>query len=63
VARLTSIPAQVIPGLAPERGLVKKGFMADLVMVNREKISQVDQVIIGGEVLSLEPSARRDQRH
>jgi imidazolonepropionase-like amidohydrolase len=48
---VTSSPAGFIPGLAPNRGLVEKGKVADLIIVDRDDITKVRTVIIGGEVV------------
>jgi imidazolonepropionase-like amidohydrolase len=48
---VTSSPAGFIPGLAPNRGLVEAGRVADLIIVDRDDITNVRTVIIGGEVV------------
>ena len=50
ISLVTGNVAQAIPLLAPNRGLVAKGKEADLIIVDKERISQVDTVIIGGQV-------------
>jgi imidazolonepropionase-like amidohydrolase len=47
----TSAPASIIPRLAPYRGLVEPGKVADLCIVDRDDISKVKYVIIGGRVV------------
>jgi len=42
---------RALPLLAPERGLIARGKVADLTLVNEKKISVVDKVIIGGKVV------------
>lgn len=51
VAMTSSNVCRAVPLLAPERGLIEKGKIADIIMVNQQKISKVDRVIIGGEVV------------
>ena len=50
ISLLTANVARAIPLLAPNRGLVAKGKEADLVIVDREQISQVETVLIGGQI-------------
>jgi len=50
ISLVTGNVAQALPLLAPNRGLVAKGKEADLAIVDRERISQVDVVVIGGRV-------------
>jgi imidazolonepropionase-like amidohydrolase len=40
-----------VPGLAPNRGLVEVGRVADLTIVDRDDITNVRTVIIGGQVV------------
>jgi imidazolonepropionase-like amidohydrolase len=47
----TSAPAEYIPGLAPRRGLIKEGYIADITIVDRDDISKVRHVLIGGRVV------------
>jgi imidazolonepropionase-like amidohydrolase len=51
VRLVTSSPAGLIPGLAPDRGTVQPGKIADLIIVDRNDISRVRYVIIGGRVV------------
>lgn len=51
VALVTGNVANVIPALAPERGFLAKGKIADVVVTNRAKLSAVDTVIIGGRIV------------
>jgi imidazolonepropionase-like amidohydrolase len=46
----TSAPAQIVPNVAPNRGLIAPGKIADLCIVDRDDISKVNYVIIGGNV-------------
>lgn len=48
---VTSSPASFIPGLAPNRGMVEAGRVADVIIVDRDDITNVRTVIIGGEVV------------
>ena len=48
---ITSSPATFIPGLAPNCGLVEAGRVADLTIVDRDDITNVRTVIIGGQVV------------
>ena len=47
----TSAPAKVVPGVAPNRGLIQAGKVADLCVVDRDDISKVRYVIIGGRIV------------
>ena len=47
----TSNPAKFIKGLAPNRGLIEPGRCADLIIVDKNDISNVKYVIIGGKVV------------
>lgn len=47
----TSAPAKIIPGVAPNKGLVEPGKVADLCIVDRDDISKVRHVIIAGRVV------------
>jgi len=51
IAMATSNVSKFIPDLAPHRGLIQKGKIADLVMVDAEHVSDVEKVIIGGQVV------------
>lgn len=47
----TSNPARIVPGVAPDRGLIEEGKVADMIVVDRKDISNVRHVIIGGRVI------------
>jgi imidazolonepropionase-like amidohydrolase len=47
----TSAAAKLVPGVAPDRGLIQPGKVADLCVVERDDISQVRCVIIAGEIV------------
>jgi imidazolonepropionase-like amidohydrolase len=47
----TSAPARIIPGVAPHRGLVEPGKVADLCILERDDMSKVRYVIIGGSIV------------
>jgi hypothetical protein len=47
----TSAPARIIPGVAPNKGLIAPGKVADLCVVDKNDISKVKYVIIGGRVV------------
>jgi imidazolonepropionase-like amidohydrolase len=51
IAMATNNVAKYIPNLAPHRGLIQKGKIADLVMVDGEHVSDVEKVVIGGQVV------------
>lgn len=51
IATATSNVAAAFPGLAPERGLIARGKIADLVITDPVRISQVQFVLIGGRVV------------
>ena len=46
----TSSPAAIVPGLAPRKGLIEPGGVADMVVVDQEDITRVRHVIIGGRI-------------
>lgn len=50
IAMATSNAAKAIPRLAPNRGTIAPGKIADVVLVDKDKISKVDTVIISGIV-------------
>lgn len=47
----TANVADAVPGLAPNRGRLSPGLVADVVITARHALSQVDTVLIGGEVV------------
>ena len=49
VAMTSSNVCKAIPLLAPERGLIEKGKIADILLVKKEKISDVERVFINGK--------------
>jgi hypothetical protein len=51
VALATSNPARLFPGLAPDRGLIAQGNIADVVLAEAHDIGNVRAVIIGGKVV------------
>ena len=51
VRMATSRVGEVVPKLAPNRGLIAEGKIADLVVVGRKDISDVQMVVIGGEAV------------
>jgi hypothetical protein len=51
IASGTSRVADVFPGLAPQRGLIAEDKVADLVLTDPEKVSQVEMVLVGGRVV------------
>jgi imidazolonepropionase-like amidohydrolase len=51
IAVATSNVVKSFPRLAPNRGFVEPGKMADLVIVNREQIGRVEAVVISGTVV------------
>ncbi len=48
ISLVTKNPSHAIPRLAPGRGVIVRGAIADLVIVDRSKISRVKELIIGG---------------
>ncbi len=48
ISLVTRNPSRAIPRLAPGRGAIVRGAIADVVMVRRSKISQVEEIIIEG---------------
>ncbi|WP_007511976.1 amidohydrolase family protein [Pseudofrankia saprophytica] len=51
IAMATANVADAIPGLAPRRGRVVPGAIADLVVTDPARLHSVDTVMIGGEVV------------
>ena len=52
VVRLaTSSPASIIPGLAPQKGLIEPGKVADIIIVDKDDITNVRYVIIAGRIV------------
>jgi hypothetical protein len=47
----TSAPARIIPGVAPNKGGIEPGKVADVCIVDRDDISKVRHVIIAGRVV------------
>jgi hypothetical protein len=50
IAMATANPSRLFPGLAPERGVLAPGKIADIVLVDASDIGNVRTVIIGGKV-------------
>lgn len=55
ISLVTRNPSCAVPRLAPGRGVIVHGAIADVVMVHRSKISQVEDIIIGGIPLRSSP--------
>lgn len=53
ISLVTKKPSRAVSRLAPGRGVIVEGAIADVVMVNRSKISQVEEIIIEGIPLQL----------
>lgn len=51
IALATKNVTDAIPNIAPNRGEIKEGKIADLVVLDPKSISKVNNVIIGGEVV------------
>ncbi|MDP6127410.1 MAG: amidohydrolase family protein [Dehalococcoidales bacterium] len=51
IAMVTKNPTNAIPNIAPNRGEISKGKIADLVVLDRGSISQVNTVLIKGKVV------------
>jgi imidazolonepropionase-like amidohydrolase len=51
IAMVTKNPTKAIPNIAPNRGEISKGKIADLVVLDRKSISQVNTVLIKGKVV------------
>ena len=47
----TSSPASIIPGLAPNKGLIEPGKVADIIVVDKDDIADVRHIIIGGRIV------------
>jgi Amidohydrolase family len=61
VSLATRNPARLFPGLAPDRGLLAPGMIADIVLAEAGDIGNVRTVIIGGKVIVRDKS-RSDGR-
>jgi hypothetical protein len=51
VALATSNPSRLFPGLAPERGLIERGKIADLVVARADDIGAIGDVVIAGTII------------
>ncbi|MBH0779238.1 amidohydrolase family protein [Nocardia bovistercoris] len=51
IAMATANVADAVPGLAPRRGRVTPGAVADIVVTDPARLSQVDTVLIGGAIV------------
>ncbi|NLM21059.1 MAG: amidohydrolase family protein [Peptococcaceae bacterium] len=51
VSMVTGNVASLIPGIASQRGTLKRGNIADIVIVEQDNISIVNKVIIGGRIV------------
>jgi imidazolonepropionase-like amidohydrolase len=51
IALATGNVARIFPSLAPNRGLLKEGKIADVVITDGSNLARVDTVIIGGRVV------------
>lgn len=54
IALATGNVLKCLPGVAPNRGIIEGGRIADIAIIDRERISDVQTVIVGGEVLVTE---------
>ncbi|HIC90685.1 MAG TPA: hypothetical protein EYP21_01200 [Syntrophaceae bacterium] len=59
ISLITRNPSRAIPRLAPGRGAVVQGAIADVIIVHRSKISQVEDIIIEGILLRLRGQEQR----
>ncbi len=50
VAKGTSKVAEAVPGIAPNLGLLARGYDADIVVTEYPHVSKVDKVLIAGQV-------------
>lgn len=51
IAMATAAVAAAIPGVAPRRGRIVAGMLADVVLTDPARLAAVDTVIIGGETV------------
>ncbi len=51
IASGTSQVVDVFPALAPERGLIARDKIADLVVTDSERLSEVEMVLVGGTIV------------
>jgi len=54
IALATGNVLRCLPGIAPNRGLIEEGRVADIAIIDRERISNVRTVVAGGEVVVME---------
>jgi alpha-D-ribose 1-methylphosphonate 5-triphosphate diphosphatase PhnM len=52
VAMATANVADAIPGVAPRRGRILPGTIADLVLTDPAELHQVGIVMVGGEIVA-----------
>jgi len=52
VAQGTKNVAEAIPGIAPNLGLLEKGYTADLLVTDYPKISKVEKIFIDGKLVA-----------
>src|SRR5262249_7834281 len=51
IAMATANVADAIPNLAPDRGRIRRGAVADVVITDRHELHRVDTVLLGGTVV------------
>jgi len=59
IALATGNVSKCLPDVAPDRGFIEEGRIADIVILNRERISDVRTVIAGGEVVVMDRKITR----
>jgi imidazolonepropionase-like amidohydrolase len=47
----TSNPAKIVPKLAPNKGIIETGRVADLCIVDKDDISKVKHIVIFGRIV------------
>src|SRR5262249_28392892 len=52
VSLATRNPSRLFPGLAPDRGVLGRGKIADVVLADADNIGNVRTVIIGGQIVA-----------
>lgn len=60
IALATSNVTKAVPRLAPYRGLIAPGNVADIIIVDADHISKIKTVIIGGRVIVEDGNIRRE---
>lgn len=58
IAMATANVADAIPGVAPNRGRIAPGMIADVVVTDEHNLEKVDTVLLGGAIAFSDPEGR-----